>query len=208
VSADAWDRARQLGSATIHEAAGRIGALPSTIGPVDPGMRVAGPAVPVACLPGDNLWIHRAIYAASPNDVLVVATGETVALWGYWGEIMSVAASARRLGGVILQGGSRDSDALARLGFPVFSLGPCIAGTGKHLTSPIGAIGRPVMIGEVVVSSGDLVVGDRDGVVVVPKDVCGAAITAGDDRERTEAAIMERLRGGETTLDIYGLGPS
>src|SRR2546426_12794749 len=98
-----------LGSATLHEAAGRRGALRPLILPVAPGMRVAGPAFTVQSPPGDNLWLHRGIYAAAPGDVLVVATGDSAPRWGYWGEIMTVAAMARGLVGLVLQGGSRDT---------------------------------------------------------------------------------------------------
>jgi 4-hydroxy-4-methyl-2-oxoglutarate aldolase len=206
VSEDQIALARELGSATVHEAAGRIGALPATLRPVDPGMRLAGPAVPVTCLPGDNLWIHRALYAANAGDVLVVATGDASPDWGYWGEILSVAAVARQLGGLVLQGGSRDTDALVGVGFPVFSLGPCIRGTGKDMSSPIGAVGRPVRVGSVVISQGDLVVGDRDGVVVVPRPQIGEALAASVARQHAEDEIMASLRQGASTLGIYGLG--
>ena len=200
------DTARDLGSATLHEAAGRTGDLPPAILAVDPTMRTAGSAFTVRSPPGDNLWLHRAIYAAAPGDVLGVATGDTAPEWGYWGEIMSEAARARHLAGLVLEGGSRDSDLLATIGFPVFSLGRCIRGTGKDATSTIGALGAPVTIGRVGVAPGDLVVGDRDGVVVVGADAADAVVAAGAARTAKEHDIVARLRAGERTLDLYDLG--
>jgi len=135
-----------------------------------------------------------------------VATGDRTAIWGYWGEIMSEAARAQHLGGLVLEGGSRDTELLAVIGFPVFSLGRCIRGTVKDKASPVGALGVSVTIGDVVVSPGDLVVGDRDGVVVIPAADAATAIDAGGARVAKEADIVARLRTGERTLDLYDLG--
>ncbi len=195
----------ELGSATLHEAGGRIGNLPSRLLPVGPSMRAAGPAYPVQARSGDNLLLHRAIYAAPPGSMLVVATGDTAAVWGYWGEIMSVAAVARGLAGLVLEGGSRDSQRLVELGFPVFSLGQCIRGTAKDPAAE-GALGAPVRIGDVTVTGGDLVVGDADGVVVIPGPQAGEVIRLGVERERKEERVMEQLRAGATTLELYQLG--
>lgn len=191
-----------LSSASLHEAAGRIGALPSAIGPVFPGARVAGPAFPVACPPGDNLWIHRAVYAAEPGDVLVVDVGGGTE-FGYWGEILCTAALARDLAGLVINGGVRDRDALADLGLPVFSAGLCIRGTGKDVDGT-GSLGAAVRIGEVFVGRGDLVVGDADGVVVIPQADTEAVLKAAVERDAKEAELMRRIRAGERTLDLYG----
>ena len=107
IDPDLVERAEALGSATLHEAAGRSGAFPARIGPVDPVMGFGGRARTVLSPPGDNLWLHRGIYAAEAGDVLIVATGDREAQFGYWGEIMSEAARARQLGGLVLEGGSR-----------------------------------------------------------------------------------------------------
>ena len=99
--------ARGLGAATMHEAANQLGALPPTITPVDPMWRIAGPACTVRCPVGDNLALHRAIIAAEPGAILVIATGDDEPEWGYWGEVMSTAARVAGLEGIVLQGGSR-----------------------------------------------------------------------------------------------------
>ncbi|BBC30916.1 hypothetical protein SGFS_022100 [Streptomyces graminofaciens] len=191
-----------LSSATLHEAAGRTGALPSVIGPAFAAARVAGPAFPVASPPGDNLWIHRAVYSAEPGDVLVVDVGGGTE-FGYWGEILSTAALARGLAGLVINGGVRDRDALTELGLPVFSAGLCIRGTGKDFDGT-GSLGTPVRVGEVFVGRGDLVVGDADGVVVIPQADIEAVLKAAAERETKEAALMRRIRAGERTLDLYG----
>ena len=190
-------------TATLHEAGGRIGALPSVIKPTEPTFHLDGPAFPVRCPPGDNLWLHRALYAASAGDVLVVDVGGGTE-FGYWGEILSVAASACSLAGLVMNGCVRDSDALAVVGFPVFASGLCIRGTTKD-PGLTGGFPDRVCIGDVVVARGDRVVGDRDGVVVLPAAVADEIAAKGQDRERHEAAIMDRLRRGERTLDIYRL---
>lgn len=200
-------RAARLGASTLHEAAGRIGALPSAITALyreQPAM--AGPAATVLCPVGDNLWLHRAIYTAAPGDVLVVEVGAGED-FGYWGEIMATAAQQRGIAGLVISGCVRDAVQLQRLGFPVFSKGTCIRGTVKDPLRP-GAIGGRLRLGDVVISPGDLVVGDADGVVVVPADQAEAAVVAGEARERTEAGVMAQLRAGGTTLEIFGLQPA
>ncbi len=202
ISDDLLRRAAELPTATLHEAYGKHGNLPSAIKPVSPGFRVCGRAVTVHGPGGDNVWIHRAIYEAQPGDVLVVCTNSTYE-HGYWGEIMSTAALERGLAGVVIDGGARDGGLLAEFGFPVFSRGLCIKGTGKDLNA-VAWINKPVMIGDVVVTSGDLIVGDQDGVVAIPRAVVPTVVEAAERREAEEGQILERLRAGETTLAIYG----
>lgn len=91
------------------------------------------------------------------------------------------------------------------MGVAVFSRGLCIRGTGKDFGA-IGCINHPVLIGDITVHAGDLVVGDGDGVVVIPREAAAAVVAAGQQRERDEAAILERLKAGETTLAVYGWG--
>ncbi|MEY2942525.1 MAG: hypothetical protein RLY97_539 [Pseudomonadota bacterium] len=203
-SAEQLAEAGRLGAATLHEAAGRIGALPSAIKPVAPDMRIAGPAFTVHIPAGDNLWIHRALYQAAPGDVLVVSTSGGIE-WGYWGDILNTAAIAQRLGGLVIDGGVRDVANLATMPFPVFSNGICLNGTIKGYEATAWTR-QPIRIGEVVVRQGDLVIGDRDGVVVLPSLVVSDALAAGDRRERDEANKIARIQSGERTIDIYGFG--
>lgn len=196
--------ARRLGAATLHEAAGRIGALPREIKPVSSAMRLAGPAFTVQVPAGDNLWIHRAIYAAAPGDILVVHTTGGVH-WGYWGDILNTAALVRGLGGLVIDGGVRDSSNLAEMDLPVFSNGLCIRGTIKDYGGAAW-MRRPILIGDVVIHQGDLIVGDADGVAVIPSVKAQEALAKGEAREADEAAKIARIRSGERTIDIYGFG--
>lgn len=194
--------AQSLSAATLHEAAGKIGALPSAIKPIATSFRVCGPAVTVSSPGGDNLWLHRAIYTAQPGDVLVVHVNGRYE-HGYWGEIMSTAAQARGLAGLVIDGCVRDGVLLESIGFPVFARGLCIRGTGKDFGAR-GWINAPLSMGDVVVSAGDLVFGDGDGVVCIPRDRAEAVLSAARARERHEAETCCRLEAGATTLDLYG----
>ena len=195
------EAARTLPAATLHEAGGRIGVMPSAIKPVAPAMRLCGTAVTVHGPAGDNLWLHRAIYVARPGDVLVVhvSGGHD---WGYWGEIMSAAAHARGLAGLVIDGCVRDGAVLADFGLPVFARGLCIRGTGKDFGAR-GFINFPTLFDDLTVHPGDLVVGDTDGVVVVPRSRAAEMVAAAQAREAKEAGVIARLRAGERTLEIY-----
>ena len=194
--------AAALPTATLHEAGGKIGALPSAIQPVAPGMRVCGPALTVHSPGGDNLWLHRALDIARPGEVMVVyASGAHE--HGYWGEIMATMAQARGLGGLVIDACVRDAALLAAMGFAVFSRGRCIRGTGKDFGAT-GWLNHPVLIGDVTVHAGDLVAGDDDGVVVLPRERAATIVDKGRQREAEEAAILARLKAGESTLDVYG----
>ncbi len=193
--------ARALPAATLHEAGGRIGVMPSAIKPVASHFRICGPAVTVHSPGGDNLWLHRAIYIAQPGDVLVVHVSGAYD-YGYWGEIMSAAANARQLGGVVVDGCVRDGGILAEFGFPVFSRGLCIRGTGKDFGAR-GWINHPVLFDDLMVNAGDLIVGDTDGVVAVRRARAAEIVASATAREAKEAAIVKRIEAGERTLEIY-----
>ena len=194
-----------LDAATVHEAYGGRGALPSEIKPLDVTFRVCAPAFTVDCPPGDNLWIHRAVYAARPRDVLVVhARGEREA--GYWGEILGHAALVQQLAGLVIDGGVRDIERLAEIGLPVFAANVCLRGTSKDPLAD-GRVGEPIVIGQTLVRPGDIVVGDRDGVVVVAADAVDGVAAAARERIRKEEEVVARLQRGETTLAIYDLPP-
>lgn len=191
-----------LPTATLHEAAGKIGAWPSALKPVAPQFRFAGSALTVHSPGGDNLWLHRALDVARAGDVLVVFTSG-VHEHGYWGEIMSTMAKVRGLAGLVIDGCVRDGVLLGEIGFPVFARGLCIRGTGKDFGAT-GWINHPVTMGDVVVHAGDLVVGDFDGVVAIPQARAAEVLAAARKREADEAAILRRLEAGESTLAVYG----
>jgi 4-hydroxy-4-methyl-2-oxoglutarate aldolase len=202
VSAAVVAAAQALPTATLHEAGGKIGALPSIIRPVAAAFRCCGPALTVHSPGGDNLWLHRALDVAQAGDVLVVHVSGAYD-HGYWGEIMTTMAKARRLAGLVIDGCVRDGLLLEQIGFPVFARGLCIRGTAKDYGA-IGWLNAPVLVGDITVSAGDLVVGDGDGVVVVPRLRAAEVVAKSQQRERDEAAILKRLQAGESTMQVYG----
>lgn len=195
--------AAEFDAATLHESAGRIGALPARLRPAFAGARIIGRAFPVLSPVGDNLWIQRAIYEAAPGDVLVVATTAPDE-YGYWGEILSEAAATRGLAGLVIDGGVRDTAELVKVGFPVFSSTVCIRGTLKDPSSP-GAVGSPVRLGDVVVRRGDLILADQDGVVSIPESCVDDVLAAAAERVAKEADIIAELRRGKSSLELYNL---
>jgi 4-hydroxy-4-methyl-2-oxoglutarate aldolase len=188
-----------LGAATLGESGARRMHL--RVKPVWRGARVAGPAYPVRCSPGDNLAIHVAVTRAPVGTVLVADMGGERD-YGYWGEVLTTAAEVRAIAGLVIDACVRDCDALAAHGFPVFSTGLALTGASK--VQP-GAIDRPVTVGDVAVEPGDWVVGDVDGVVVLPGAELDAVLTAGRTRAAKEAALFATLRAGGSTVEEFGL---
>lgn len=194
-------RLAALGTATVGEAAPAARTVELPIRPLVPGMIAAGPAMTVRCRPGDNLALHRAIAAAASGDVLVVDYGGSTDS-GPFGEIMALACRLRGIGGLVIDGSVRDSAALAALGFPVFCRGLNIKGTTKR---DAGEVGGRIVLGAVQVDKGDFVIADGDAIVVLPAAEVSAAASAAEARAAAEDRMKDRLRAGETTLQILGL---
>jgi 4-hydroxy-4-methyl-2-oxoglutarate aldolase len=191
-----------LGAATIGESGGRP--MRARIRPVWPGARLAAPAFTVRCTSGDNLAVHVAVARAPAGSALVVDVGLEPEL-GYWGEVLTTAAAARGITGLVIDGCVRDVAALEAHGFPVFSTGVALPGATKKLP---GATGGTVAVGEVPVHAGDWIVGDVDGVAVIPAAQLGDVLAAGQGRAQREQALFETLRDGKTTVELLGLDPS
>ena len=192
---------RILGSATVYEAQGATGALDSGVKPLDPGSRLAGPAFTVDMRPADNLMLHYALLHAQPGDVLVVdAKGFLEA--GPWGDVLTAQAMKLGLAGMVIHGAVRDSTAIVEAGFPVFCRGLSIKGTGKHQP---GRIQVPVTVGDVVIHPGDIVVGDRDGVVIVSAERAQQVLELALSREQKEAEMKEAIARGATTVELMQL---
>jgi 4-hydroxy-4-methyl-2-oxoglutarate aldolase len=191
-----------IAPATAHEAMGRIGAMDYRIKPIYSGMTVCGPAITVQCHPGDNIMLHKAMAIAQPGDVIVATTGRGD--MGAWGEVMSTCAFARGIAGLVSDGMVRDGLAIKKLGFSIFSRGLCMKGTVKET---IGLINHPLSCGGVIVNPGDIILGDDDGVVVIPRAAATSELAAKcREKEAREHEMMERLRRGDTTtLELVGL---
>ena len=175
------------GVATVHEAQGRSGLLRPYIRPIHATARVAGSAVTVLCGPGDNLMIHAAIAVVQPGDVLVVATVSD-STDGMFGELLAESCRAHFVAGLVIDAGVRDTLEITALGFPMWSRAVSAQGTSKTIA---GSINVPIVCAGTAVSPGDVIVGDADGVVVVPRDSAPAAAAAAEARlekeERTRA---------------------
>jgi len=192
----------ELGAATLGESGGS--AMAARIKPAWAGARLVAPAFPVRCTPSDNLAVHVAVTRAPEGSALVVDVGDVREL-GYWGEVLTTAAEARGLTGLVIDGCVRDVAALAQHGFPVFSTGVALPGATKQAP---GAVGGLAAVGSVDVHAGDWIVGDADGVAVVPVDALDDVIAAGRAREEKEQGLFSALRDGKTTIELLGLDPS
>lgn len=201
ITAAQLDQLKRLGTATIHEAQGQRGAVDPRIAPLDPSMRLAGPALTVDIRPGDNLMIHYALTKARPGDVLVVDAKAFVDA-GPWGDVLTFAAQQIGIAGLVIDGAVRDASQIVEMGFPVFCRGLSIRGTNKHQP---GKLNLPLVLGGAVVRPGDIVVGDRDGLVIVAAEEVPEVIAASEAREQKEAQMRERLAQGATMVELLGL---
>lgn len=189
------------GSASIHEAQGRLGAVDAGIKPIDDSMHFAGSAFTVVCAPRDNLMLQVAIHYARPGDVLIVAAAGMEQA-GTFGDVLGNAAKAKGISAVVTDSGVRDTAQLRALGLPVFSGSVCITGTVKETLGPIN---QPVVFGGQLIHPGDAIVGDADGVVVVERDRIETVTELSRQREEHEDRLIEQYKAGGTTIDLCGL---
>jgi len=190
------------GSATgdLSDALGKIGNMDYKMKPIYPGINLVGSAVTVFCPVGDNLTIHKAIEVAQAGDVLVVNSGGYINA-GLFGEIMSLACYHKGIKGLVIEGACRDSKRIREISFPVFSYGINPGGTVKE---SFGSINTPIQCAGVLVNPGDIIVGDDDGVVVVPKEKAEDVLKKVKAKEEKEKKIRELLAAGMSTMEISG----
>ncbi|MET9760436.1 4-carboxy-4-hydroxy-2-oxoadipate aldolase/oxaloacetate decarboxylase [Streptomyces sp. NPDC006372] len=197
------ERLGAYSSATIHEAQGRLGALDSSIKPVDHRMSLCGPAFTVQCAPRDNLMLQTAIAYARPGDVVVVSGGAYTEA-GSFGDVLANACRSKGLAGLVTDTGVRDTEDLRALGFPVFSHSVCIKGTVKETVGPMC---EPITVGGQLVRPGDVIRADADGVVVVRREDAAEVATASQERVDAETGYIAAYRAGRTVIDICNLEP-
>lgn len=192
---------RKYPPATLHEVLGQQGAMTSGIKPLWQGASLCGPSLTVGLQPGDNLMLHYALTIAKPGDVLVVDGGGCLES-GPWGEVLTVAAMQAGIAGLVIDGSVRDAAAIRNHAFPLFCRALSIKGTTKQCA---GTVNQPVLCGGIMVQPGDIVVGDDDGIVVVPRKRAMEAAESARNREQKEEAMMASLRRGHTTVELLDL---
>ncbi len=192
---------RQLSTPTVLESLKERFNMSSEIKPLWQGAKLAGVALTVRCHVGDNLTLHKSIELAMPGDVIVADAGGYKEAGGMWGEIMALAARKRGVEGVVIDGAARDVPILRAMGFPVFARASSPGSTAKK---SFGSINRSITCGGVLVNPGDIVIGDDDGVVVIPRARAAEVLRLGQERDAREARIKQLIDEGKTTVEIFG----
>jgi 4-hydroxy-4-methyl-2-oxoglutarate aldolase len=196
-----YDELARLGTATVHEAAGRSAVVDLPLVQVVPGSRAAGPARTVVCGQGDNLMVHAAIAGSEPGEVLVLTMPEPAPI-ALVGELLATQAERRGLAAILVDAAVRDVEELRDLGLPIWARYVRVRGAEKNVP---GSIGDAVEVGGAAIRQGDAVVLDADGVVVVERERVDEVLAAARARAEREVDKRAKLQAGALSYDLDGL---
>lgn len=198
---DAFAALAELGSATVHEAAGRSPLVDAPLHQVVPGSRAAGPARTVRCAQGDNLMVHAAVAEARPGEVLVLTMPEPAPV-ALVGELLATQAKGRGVAALLVDAAVRDLEELRELGLPIWARFVRVRGANKEVR---GTIGEPVQVGGATIRQGDAVVLDADGAVVVERERVEEVLAGARARAEREHEKRAKLQAGALSYDLDGL---
>jgi len=188
-------------STTVNDAMKQVGTMHHSIKPVYSGIELIGTAFTVYCQPGGIITCHKAL-AEAPKDSILVIDGHGYPNDAIWGGLMSIEAKEKGFKGVVIDGAIRDLQTIKELEFPVFARNSTPR-VGKN--KELGTLGLPISCGGTVVNTGDLIIGDDDGVVVIPQDNIQDILQAADNIDEKEDEIAEQVKKGGNIGQILGL---